>query len=74
MSSPLRTEYVLASTHTRAMEALREAEKVIEWYGDQSRLARLIHSGGDPGRHAISEDGGKRAKAALTLIATAKGG
>lgn len=41
---------------------MREA---LEWYGEQSRLARLIYSGGDPGRHAIAADGGKRARAAL---------
>ena len=43
-------------------DALREA---LEWYGDQTRLARLIHSEGDAGRHALAEDGGDRARAAL---------
>lgn len=42
--------------------ALREA---LEWYGEQARLARLIHSGGDAGRHALADDGGKRARAIL---------
>lgn len=41
---------------------LREA---LAWYGEQARLARLIHSEGDPGRHALSNDGGARARAAL---------
>lgn len=41
---------------------LREA---LEWYGEQARLARLIHSEGDSGRHALASDGGRRARAAL---------
>mgnify|MGYP000362648146 CR=1 FL=1 len=42
--------------------SLREA---LEWYGEQARLARLIHSEGDIGRHALAADGGKRAISAL---------
>ena len=38
----------------------------LEWYGEQARLARLIHSEGDKGRHALADDGGKRARAAIT--------
>ena len=41
---------------------LREA---LGWYGEQARLARLIHSGGNVGRHNLADDGGKRARAAL---------
>ena len=37
----------------------------LAWYGEQSRLARLIHSGGDAGRRALQADGGNRARAAL---------
>lgn len=37
----------------------------LEWYGEQARLCRLIHSEGDKGRHALSADGGNRARAAL---------
>ena len=44
---------------------LREAT---EWYGEQSRLARLVHSGGDAGRHAIAKDGGMRARIALGAL------
>lgn len=43
-------------------KALREA---LEWYGENARLARLIHSDGDKGRFALAEDGGERARAAL---------
>ena len=39
--------------------------ETLEWYGEQSRLSRLIHSEGDQGRHALADDGGKRARAAL---------
>ena len=46
----------------RVEEKMREA---LEWYGEQARLCRLIHSEGDSGRHALADDGGKRALAAL---------
>lgn len=52
-----------------AFEALRERvavlEEALDWYGEQARLARLIHSEGDLGRWALAEDGGKRARNAL---------
>jgi hypothetical protein len=40
----------------------------LEWYGEQARLCRLIHSEGDKGRHALSADGGNRARAALAEL------
>lgn len=40
----------------------------LEWYGEQARLARLVHSGGDAGRYALADDGGKRARAALAEV------
>lgn len=40
---------------------LAEAREAVQWYGEQSRLARLIHQEGDAGRHALAADGGKRA-------------
>lgn len=39
--------------------------ETLEWYAEQSRLSRLIHSEGDAGRHALAADGGKRARAVL---------
>lgn len=44
------------------IERLRTA---LTWYGEQARLCRLIHSEGDTGRQALSEDGGKRARDAI---------
>ena len=41
---------------------LREA---LEWYAEQVRLSRLIHSEGDKGRNALAADGGEKARAAL---------
>jgi uncharacterized protein YdcH (DUF465 family) len=41
---------------------LRDA---LEWYAEQSRLCRLIHSEGDKGRNALAADGGALARAAL---------
>lgn len=49
---------------------LREA---LEWYGEQSRLCRLIHREGDAGRNALAKDGGKRARAALAQPASGGG-
>ncbi|MFN3169256.1 MAG: hypothetical protein ACE37E_01025 [Hyphomicrobiales bacterium] len=44
-------------------QVLREA---LEWYGENARLARLIHDEGDPGRHKLAHDGGEKARQALT--------
>lgn len=49
-----------ANTHQALVDAL-------EWYGEQARLCRLIHQEGDAGRHALNDDGGKRAREALAL-------
>lgn len=49
--------------HPAPASDVREA---LAWYGEQACLARLIHSEGDAGRHALAEDGGKRARAALS--------
>ena len=57
-----------ASMATAIRELIEERDRlraVLEWYGEQARLARLIHSEGDAGRNAIANDGGKRARAAL---------
>lgn len=48
--------------HVDEVEKLREA---LAWYGEQARLCRLIHSQGDLGRHALQNDGGTIARAAL---------
>lgn len=40
----------------------------LEWYGEQARLCRLIHSEGDAGRHALSNDGGRLAREALAAL------
>lgn len=40
-----------------------EARAALQWYGEQARLARLIHSEGDAGRNALAADGGERARA-----------
>jgi hypothetical protein len=48
----------IADENTRLKEAL-------EWYGENARLCRLIHSGGDAGRQALAADGGARARAVL---------
>lgn len=53
-------------------EAVKPYVEVLAWYGEQARLARLIHSEGDAGRNALQADGGKRANA--ILAASKKGG
>lgn len=47
---------------------LREAAEVLDWYAENSRLARLIHSEGDKGRNTIAQDGGKQARATLAKL------
>jgi hypothetical protein len=55
-----------AEGRVTALEARRERlERALTWYGENARLARLIHSEGDLGRKNLAEDGGKRARAAL---------
>lgn len=67
-----RTYETQAAEITRLTEALRAAEEekkalrdALAWYGEQARLARLIHSEGDAGRHALQDDGGLIARLAL---------
>lgn len=63
-----RLRMMLAEAMARAEKAEAERDALraaLGWYGEQARLCRLIHSGGDAGRHAIADDGGKRARAAL---------
>jgi hypothetical protein len=58
----------IAAARTALPALLAENEKLraaLEWYGEQARLARLIHSEGDAGRYALAADGGKRARVAL---------
>lgn len=57
----------IASGNALYEARVRSAElvKALEWYGEQARLARLIHGEGDKGRNALAADGGKRARAAL---------
>ena len=53
-------------------EAVEPYVDALAWYGEQARLARLIHSEGDAGRNALQADGGKRANAILALIGEKK--
>ena len=68
----------IAAWNTRATpkssegELLEEAIEVLEWYGEQARLARLVHSEGDAGRHALANDGGNRAIALLAKAGKAR--
>jgi hypothetical protein len=62
ITAPFIFEYTRSDV---AQARIAELEAALTWYGEQARLARLIHSEGDEGRHAIDMDGGKRALAAL---------
>lgn len=48
-----------------ANDRIKAMEDTLEWYAEQARLCRLAHSEGDAGRQSLSDDGGKRALAAL---------
>jgi hypothetical protein len=50
-----------------AAARIEALEAALAWYGEQARLSRLIHSGGDTGRHALANDGGKRAAQLLGI-------
>lgn len=63
-----------AEASLAAVTAERDAMwDALQWYGENSRLARLIHSEGDVGRNAIAADGGSRARAALSTDAQVEG-
>lgn len=61
--------YILATEHERLMAEkdarIARLRGALEWYGEQAMLCRLIHREGDAGRHALNDDCGKRARAAL---------
>jgi uncharacterized small protein (DUF1192 family) len=61
------TDYVKAvDEKSGALRAENERLRTaLEWYGEQARLAKLIHAEGDLGRHRLAKDGGDRALAAL---------
>ena len=44
---------------------LETAKRALEFYAENGRLCRLIHSEGDAGRNALAADGGKIAFQAL---------
>ena len=59
------SEVTLQAAIAAALARVAVLGDVLTWYGEQSRLARLIHSEGDAGRHAIAADGGAKARDAL---------
>lgn len=52
----------------RVSGTIKALADVLEWYGEQARLARLIHKEGDAGRHALANDGGRKAREVLAAI------
>lgn len=62
-----REDIANAAIIVRAVNSYEAMKDALEWYREQSRLARLIHSEGDKGRHEIANDGGAKARAALKL-------
>jgi hypothetical protein len=66
----LQAAHSLRSALTAAEAKVARMGEALEWYGERARLARLIHSGGDPARYDLSDDGGKRARAALQSTPT----
>lgn len=55
----------LRAQAARDKARIERLQAALRWYGDQARLARLIHSEGDAGRNALARDGGEYAIAAL---------
>lgn len=56
------------SSNAALIQSAPEMAEALAWYGEQARLARLVHSGGDEGRNAIASDGGNKARALLARI------
>ena len=62
------SKYIAAANPAAILELLAinaELVEALRWYAEQTRLCRLIHSGGDSGRNALAGDGGSKARAAL---------
>lgn len=59
-------EAVTAADWLSLSSRVEALEGALKWYGEQARLCRLIHSEGDAGRKALSDDGGRRAAALST--------
>lgn len=57
--------YALEIIETKE-QRIANLESALEWYGEQSRLVRLIHNEGDKGRQALADDGGRRDRAILS--------
>ena len=60
-----KKDWTLVDDLTAQKAVNARLRSALGWYGEQARLCRLIHSEGDSGRHALADDGGKRASAAL---------
>jgi hypothetical protein len=60
-----KCERLVSALSTPSPDSGERMREALAWYGEQARLAKLIHSEGDAGRHALANDGGKRATAAL---------
>lgn len=71
LAADMRAIAALPAADPLADPRVKALVEALEWYREQARLARLIHSEGDAGRHALQADGGKRAAAALAAF---KGG
>jgi len=64
--SALRTQAVADAAEIERLRAERDALlAALGWYGEHSRLARLITYEGDAGRNAIASDGGQKAREAI---------
>lgn len=68
-----QNQKLIEAERDAARALLREAGEVVQWYGENARLCRLIHSGGDTGRQSLSNDGGSRARAFLDKLENTDG-
>jgi hypothetical protein len=57
----------LARQLAEASERERKLREALEWYRDKVADCRKIGTAGEPARNALDADGGKRARAALSL-------
>lgn len=59
-----------AATQTDQDKLISDLVAVLEWYREQAKLARLIHSEGDEGRNNLAADGGERARTIIDRAQT----
>lgn len=67
-SSTVRSLIILSAALARQEALLADAREGLSWYQEQVAGCRKLGHIGDPARHALNDDGGRRAAALLAKL------